>query len=106
MNSPEELRRLIADGYTLLSERAVCDAGRVYTVMEILALPDDGERGLEFLYTGLLNPEKECDRLFLEKQYTRLSECAAPLAECPREREKYLSLVSAAEVISRRINEG
>ena len=104
MNSPEELRRALLGDYTLLSEQAVFDGGRVYTVMEYVARPDNEKRDFQYLYTGLLDPKKECDLLFLQKQHVRMTECAAPLKNCERERGKYEMLLLAAKAISDRIN--
>ncbi len=80
MNSPEVLREfLYKNGFSITAESATTDAGRVYTVLNVLAEEDKITRDESFFFTGLLDPKKEDDRLLLEKQYKRLNSCALEL---------------------------
>lgn len=99
MNSPEELRRFLNGDYTLLSERAVKDAGRIYTVMEVVAEKSEKKDENSFIYTGLLNPVLPLDREFLQKQYKRLRDCADGLKGVKNEEERFVSLCKAVDVL-------
>ena len=99
INSPEELRKHLLDGYTFISERAVHDCDRVYTVIEAVALPSKKKYSEGFIYTGLLDPAVSADRLFLEKQLRRLSCCAEELKSVEGEEERYRFYNSAAQSI-------
>lgn len=99
MNSPEELRKFLClSGYTIENECAVFDAGRIYTVMDVYAVPDKETRSASYYYTGKLNPKNERDREFLEKQYIRLIGCANGL-ESTEKREEFLFYKNAADYI-------
>ncbi|MBR6693593.1 MAG: SAM-dependent methyltransferase [Clostridia bacterium] len=99
MNSPEYLREyLYKNGFTITGETAVFDAGRVYTVLDVLAKPDSEKREDSFFFLGLLDPKNDCDRLFLEKQYKRLRGCADELSATDN-REQYLYYFNAARYI-------
>ena len=98
MNSPEFLREyLYKNGYTILHECAVSDAGRVYTIMDVLAKPDEIKRDEAFFFLGLLDNKNETDRLFLSKQYKRLKGCADDLEKTKNsERQAYYSFAAHA----------
>lgn len=89
MNSPEELRAFLLDGYTLRREEAVLDGGRAYTVLEIVALPDTVKRDGGFVFCGLLDPKKEADRAYLLKQYERLNGCAEDIKDIAETKERF-----------------
>ena len=99
MNSPEELRRFLNGDYTLLSERAVKDAGRIYTVMEVVAEKSEKRDESTFIYTGLLNPALPLDREFLQKQYKRLRDCADSLKDVKNEEKRFASLCEAVVIL-------
>ncbi len=99
MNSPEFLRRyLYTHGYTVTGESAVSDAGRVYTVLDVVAKKDTEARGEGYFFTGLLDPKSEADRLLLEKQYERLHSCADSLFNTDKQ-EEYTYYKNAARHI-------
>ncbi len=103
MNSPETVREfLYKNGYTLNSESAVRDAGRVYTVLDVIAKEDTRKLDDGFFFTGLLDPQNECDREMLEKQYTRLKNCADSLESNERSHE-YAYYRDAAAYIRKRL---
>ncbi len=99
MNSPEELRKHLLGGYTIISEHAVRDCDRIYTVIEAVATPDKKEYSDGFIYTGLLDKHIPADREFLEKQLLRLSRCARELEAVKGEEERYNFYKSAALAI-------
>ena len=103
MNSPEELRKILKNDFTLLSEQAVFDNGRIYTVMEVLCRSDDENTSQDFVFTGLLNAERDADKAFLEKQYNRLSSCAKSLENIEEKQEEREYYLSACQAIKRRI---
>lgn len=105
MNSPEFLREYLQNGYTFVSERAVTDSGRTYTVIEVLGKDDPNKREDGFIFTGLLDPEKKQDRIFLEKQLKRLSSCAQELASVASENKKRDYYLFACDTIKRRLGE-
>lgn len=74
MTKVYELRkRLFSEGFSVLEERAVCDAGKVYTV--ICAEYTGRVCGdVLSIYTGRLNVKDDpCARLYLEKVYRDVS---------------------------------
>lgn len=105
MNSPEFLREYLQNDYTVLSERAVTDCGRTYTVLEVLAAEDNSKKPEGFIFTGLLDPRFEEDRRFLQKQLKRLSSCAEELSSVSKEKEKRDYYVFACDAIKKRLSE-
>lgn len=104
MNSPEIVREfLYKNGYSLCAEAAVADGGRIYTVMDVLATPDSTARDEEFFFTGLLNPEKECDREMLAKQYSRLLGCLEGLKSL-EDKSQYDYYLRAADYIKAKLD--
>ena len=103
MNSPEELRRALCHGFSLVSEHAVFVSGRGYTGLHAVADGTHVKEDGEFVFTGLLDPKNSCDRAFLEKQYSRLDECASPLENIKSEREKFIYYRTAANIIKRKL---
>ncbi len=80
MTSPELLRKYLAgSGFSIECERAVCDNGRLYSVMRVKYSAQTAESGSAFAYIGALKPERELDRRYIEKQYTRFKRCADSL---------------------------
>ena len=103
MNSPEELRKFLFPNFTLVSERAVTDAGRTYTVMLVYGKEDGTSKDDGFIFTGLLDPKKDADRVFLQKQYNRLFSCAESIKSIEDKRQEYEYYSSACKAIEKRL---
>lgn len=103
MNSPELLREFLQEGHTILSERAVTDMGRTYTVIEAVAQKDTVCRPEGFQFTGLLSPALEDDRLFLEKQLLRLEGCYNAIKDIEDKKDEAEYYFSACESIKKRL---
>ena len=72
MNSPEFLREYLAkNGFSQVSEQAVEDTGKLYTVI-VARYTGKNNDDINFFYRGLLSNKNETDRLFLLKQLKRL----------------------------------
>lgn len=101
MNSPEAVREfLYKNGYKITAESATTDAGRVYTVLDVLAQEDTEKREEAFFFTGLLDPKKEDDCLLLQKQYKRLNSCALELERLDNN-ERFSYYNNAAQFIKK-----
>lgn len=99
MNSPEKLREFLYNsGFSINSEYAVEDSGKIYTVLDVYATPDIEKRGEDFYYLGKLSATLPCDRRFLEKQYIRLYSCANELKNTEK-CDEFLKVSAAADYI-------
>ncbi len=99
--SPEILRRYLCEnGFEISDETAVEENGKVYSVIravytgKIICCPD------WFYYIGKTDLSAPDGRLYAEKQYNRLFNCASALQNLPEKKSeyKYYAGISAAQI--------
>lgn len=91
--SAEVLRQYLCEnGFLLQSETAVSENGKLYTVMAARFTGKSQKMPPYFYYIGLIDPNTADGRRYIEKQYARLSKCAAALEKVPAKQREYLAL--------------
>ena len=78
--SPEILREFLCKkGFLIKSETPVFENGKLYSVMVCEFTGKEINCAEAFYYVGLVSPENEDGRLYIEKQKKRVLSCMAPL---------------------------
>lgn len=88
--SPEVLRRFLFDnGYSILSETALSENGKVYSVIvcEFDGKMADNEDYMCFI--GKVNPDTDDGYLYIKKQYDRCCKCAEALKNITDKEKEY-----------------
>lgn len=105
--SPEELRRfLVSNGFEILSDTAIAENGKLYSVMtssytgQIKKMPES------YFYIGETDPETDDGFLYIQKQYRRIKACADALYAIPEKTEEYLHFNKLSEEIGEYIKHG
>ncbi len=90
MTSPEELRRyLYSSGYGIVSEKAVEDAGRLYSVMQVRYSGEPQNIQPYRLFLGEIDPEDDTGKMYIKKQLKRLSRCRDDISNIPAKSKDY-----------------
>lgn len=101
MSSADSLREgLNNEGYSILSEKAVIDSGRIYSIIVALY----GKSSYEFTptkkYVGELDKDlSEAATTYITQQLSRISECIKNIEGVERRRELYLEMCEAEKGI-------
>lgn len=78
--SPEYLRRFLCEnGFEIISDTALCENGKLYSVMTAQYMGVLCDFPEEFFYCGKVDPETADGKKYIEKQYLRLKRCADAL---------------------------
>lgn len=99
MTSADSLRDyLYAEGFRIITELAVTDAGRVYSVITaeydgICRVPSEAER----LIGGLINDPSNDATKYITIQLKRISDCAESLKTVERKAEEYKFAIAARD---------
>ncbi|MGI6269235.1 MAG: tRNA (adenine(22)-N(1))-methyltransferase [Candidatus Howiella sp.] len=102
MSSAEELRRFLSDGgFSIRSERAVEDAGRVYAVIAAVYTGERGAYSEPEEYIGHLRGRDAAERRYIAWQHRRLLKEAAELEHIPRRAQAYARAARCAAWIGR-----
>ncbi len=89
MTSPEALREfLYNNGYTIHSETAVYDSGRVYSVLSVRGGKESKALSAPDFVSGKLNANDGAARLYLSKQLSRFSACKKDLESSGADNDK------------------
>lgn len=103
--SPEVLRRFLGGGgFKITGETAINENGHLYSVITARYSGKNSPHSEAYYYYGELNPEIECDRLYIKKQYERLKKCADALSENQRLSEKYLYYKALADELKLKLD--
>lgn len=106
MTSCEVLREYLAgNGFAIEKEITLTENGKVYSV--ILARYDGKKRVVSSAhkYIGEIKFCSPSDRVYIEKQYRRLNECAISLEGIAEQKERFLEYKTAADEILRIMEE-
>lgn len=106
MTAVSQLRRFLGDmGFSVISETAVCENGKVYSVMtaRFCGVPYevDGVRSR----IGILHPDTAENRKYIEKQYAVCMKCANELRTAESMAEEYEKLIFTANEIKKILEE-
>ncbi len=100
MTSAHELRRyLYSNNFEIEEELAVFDTGKIYTVIKAVFCGSEKQYTECDFYTGKLNPKKETDAVFLNKQLKILCECRDSLSAVSEKQNEYLYYKKLAEEV-------
>ena len=89
--SPEALRRyLYESGFEILTETALKENGKLYSVITACFTGETKEMPEFFYFSGKLDPKTEDGYLYIQKQYIRLKKCADALVDIPEKQAEYL----------------
>ena len=89
--SPEALRQyLYESGFKILTETALKENGKLYSVMTACFTGTAQEMPKHFYFTGKLDPKTQDGYLYIQKQYIRLKKCADALIDIPEKQAEYL----------------
>ncbi len=89
--SPEALRKyLYESGFEILTETALKENGKLYSVMTACFTCEAKEMPEYFFFTGELDPKTEDGYLYIKKQYIRLKKCADALCDIHEKQAEYL----------------
>lgn len=106
MTCPEEVRKYLSEnGFEILSETAVSDAGKVYAV--ISARYSGAPKKCDFAYyvTGKIDAKTEGGRKYLKKQLRRFSALSHDLCNIPEKTEEKEQADSVVLKINRLLEE-
>lgn len=107
MTSGEDLRRFLsAEGFAILEEFAVADAGRVYAV--IVAVYDGicGAYTETQAYIGKMCGATPAERTYIEKQHRRLADMAESIRPIPEKRGEYEAALRCVREIEQVLSGG
>lgn len=101
MSSPDSLREALSkNGFSVLSEKAVFDSGRVYSVIVAEYTELKVELSYAKKYIGELeNDDSDAATKYIELQLARISECAKNVENVERKRDLYLEMREAEKQI-------
>ena len=89
--SPEALRKyLYESGFEILTETALKENGKLYSVMTACFTCEAKEMPEYFYFAGKTDPKTEDGYLYIKKQYIRLKKCADALCDIPEKQAEYL----------------
>ena len=89
--SPEALRKyLYESGFEILTETALKENGKLYSVMTACFTGEAKEMPEYFYFAGKTDPKTEDGYLYIKKQYIRLKKCADALCDIPEKQAEYL----------------
>ncbi len=100
MTSAHELRRyLYNNNFEIVTESAVFDTGKIYTVIKAVFRGSPKQYNECDLYIGKLNPENQTDAAFLRKQLKILCDCRDSLMAVREKQNEYLYYKKLAEEV-------
>ncbi len=89
--SPEKLRSHLAEnGFSVDTEVAVCENGKIYSIMKVKYCGKAQNLTPTELFIGRLKPDNECSTAYIEKQLKRVSKLSNDLKNIPAKREEYI----------------
>lgn len=102
--SPEALRRyLYENGFEILTETALKENGKLYSVMTACFTGKTKKMPEHFYFTGKVDANTEDGYLYIQKQYIRLKKCADALTNIPEKQAEYLHYKKLSDEILRLI---
>ncbi len=88
--SPEALRRYLCEkGFEITAEIPISENGKLYSVMKCEFIGKPSFREEWFYYAGLVDPEDETGRQYIEKQKRRCYSCMTALENIPSKAQDY-----------------
>lgn len=104
--SPEFLRRFLCEnGFEIISDTAICENKKLYSVMTARYTGEKYNFGEEFYYCGRVDPQTADGAKYIEKQYSRLKKCADALENIPEKREEYTRLAEISAALKKKLTE-
>ena len=104
--SPEFLRRFLCEnGFEILSDTALCENAKLYSVITARYTGEKYSCGEEFYYCGKVDPQTADGAKYIEKQYLRLKKCADALENIPEKLEEYTRLAEISAALKRKLTE-
>ena len=104
--SPEFLRRFLCkNGFEIISDTAICENKKLYSVMTARYTGEKYNFGEEFYYCGRVDPRTEDGAKYIEKQYLRLKKCADALEDIPEKREEYRRFAKISAALKKKLTE-
>ncbi len=90
MTSPEFLRRFLYDnGFRIITERAVEDGNKLYSVMTVKFSGKTVAKPEYFYFTGLLNAAEPTAQKYIKKQLKRIKNCRDDLENVTAKETEY-----------------
>lgn len=104
--SPEKLREfLFKNGFCILSETAVEENNKLYSVMTVRFSGKKIDYTSMTLFTGMLDFSDETARKYVQKQFFRAKKCAEKLKTVNLEHEKYKYFENLSNELERALKE-
>ena len=104
--SPEFLRRFLCEnGFEILSDTALCENAKLYSVITARYTGERYSCSEEFYYCGKVDPQTADGAKYIEKQYLRLKKCADALENIPEKREEYKRLAEISAALKKKLTE-
>lgn len=104
--SPEKLREfLFENGFCILSETAVEENNKLYSVMTVRFSGEEIDHTPMTLFTGMLDFSDETARKYAKKQFFRAKKCAEELKIVNSEHEKYKYFENLSNELERALKE-
>lgn len=98
--SAKDLRLyLSAEGFSVEREQAVCENGKIYSVMAVRFCGAPYTLSKTEQLIGALKPDSTDAREYINKQYRIISKCAADLASVSQKKKEYKALLETAEYL-------
>ena len=89
--SPEALRKfLYQNGYEIISEKAVFENSKLYSVMQVCFKGNFNPKNEGFYFIGKVNPKTESGYKYIKKQLERNRKCMESLANIPQKEKEFL----------------
>lgn len=102
MTSAEILRDFLAENcFAVEAEPAVCENGKIYSVIMARYTGESYELSEAFRYIGKVSANSEAGAAYILKQRKRLAECAADLKQVPQKQSEFIRLNSAVKELDR-----
>ena len=106
MTSATNLRRYLAEnGFDIVYEQAVKDAGKIYSVIKAQFVGELKSFDEAFFHIGKLNAQNELDREYIKKQLKIAKECKEQLQNVGEAKEKYAFYKNLTEKIEEILGE-
>ncbi|MBR6510575.1 MAG: SAM-dependent methyltransferase [Clostridia bacterium] len=89
--SPEALRKfLYQNGYEIISEKAVFENSKLYSVMKVCFKGVSNPQTEGFYFIGKVNPKTESGYKYIKKQLERNRKCMESLENIPKKQKEFL----------------
>lgn len=104
--SPEILREYLQkNGFKFLEEIPVFENQKTYSVMKCRFDGEIGDNNETFNYIGLIKPDSDEGKAYIEKQKLRCFKCMKSLEKIPKKQQEYLHYKRVYEEIMRMVKD-